>query len=288
MKFKRYQVPAGKRIRLKDYNPDDTGSFRNKDEAEEKLFEDIQRLAKYQDTLYAQNTYGLLIVIQAMDAAGKDSAIKHVFSGVNPQGCQVCSFKTPSAEELDHDYLWRYMQQLPNRGNIGIFNRSYYEEVLVVRVHKELLERQQLPKHSTKQDIWQKRFDDINAFERYLHRNGIIVLKFYLHLSKHEQKRRFLERIDDADKNWKFSPSDMQERQYWNEYMRAYEDVFHHTSTSYAPWYIVPADNKWYTHVVIGDVIVQTLKSLKLRYPSITDEHRRHLQNAKELLQSED
>jgi PPK2 family polyphosphate:nucleotide phosphotransferase len=287
MKSKHYQVPAGKRVRLKDYDPSDTNGFKSKDEAEEHLFKGVQRLAKHQNMLYAENTHALLIIMQAMDAAGKDSAIKHVFSGVNPQGCQVSSFKTPSVEELEHDYLWRYMHKLPKSGNIGIFNRSYYEEALIVRVHKDLLARQRFPSSKNDTTIWKQRFEDINGFERYLHNSGIFVLKFFLHVSKEEQKHRFLERIDDPNKNWKFSMSDVQERQHWDKYMQAYEEVFTHTSTPQAPWYIVPADNKWYTHVVISDIIIQTLKSLKLHYPKSTDEHYRQLQTARELLHGE-
>ena len=281
-------VPPGKKIKLKDYDPGFTGKFKNKEEATEKLRKDVQRLAKLQDVLYAQNTYGLLVILQAMDAAGKDGAIRHVMSGVNPQGTQVFSFKGPSAEELDHDYLWRSFKALPERGRIGIFNRSYYEEVLVVRVHPEILNFSQLPAElKKKKDIWEKRFDEINNFERYLVRNGIHVVKFFLNVSKEEQKRRFLARIETPEKNWKFSVNDAKERAFWDEYMDAFEDCFNHTSTDWAPWYIIPADNKWFTRAAVADVIIEKLKSLNLAYPQVSEEHMQNLMKAKELLLSE-
>jgi PPK2 family polyphosphate:nucleotide phosphotransferase len=287
MNLQKYLVQPNSTMRWKDYDPDDTGKYQSKEEVAEKLRRDTERLAKYQDILYAQNTYGVLLVVQALDAAGKDSLIKHVFSGVNPQGCQVVSFKQPSQEELDHDYLWRISQKLPNRGNLGIFNRSYYEEVLITRVHKSILDRQQLPDEARTKNIWKCRFEEINAFEQYLVRNGIIILKVYLNASKEEQRKRFLERIDNPDKNWKFSLSDAEERHHWDDYMKAYQDMFSHTSTEWAPWYIVPANNKWYTHVVVSDLLVQTLKNLKLRYPVVNKEHRERLQKAKALLLQE-
>lgn len=287
MNHDHFIVPPGKKIRLKDYDPGFTSHYENKDEASTKLRKDIKRLAKYQNILYAQNTYALLVMLQAMDTAGKDGTIRHVMSGVNPQGTQVHSFKAPSAEELDHDFLWRSMKALPERGGIGIFNRSYYEEVLVVRVHPKILDLQRLPPGATGKDIWKHRFDEINSFEKYLVRNGIVVLKFFLNLSKGEQKRRLLARIDRPEKNWKFSLADAKERAYWDDYMNAFEDIFNHTSTEWAPWYIIPADNKWFTRTVVADVIVEKLKSLKLSYPVVSEEHRQHLLEAKELLENE-
>ena len=280
-------VQPGKKILLKNYDPGFTSHYKDKDEASVKLKKDVKRLAKYQDILYANNTYAVLVMLQAMDTAGKDGVIRHVMSGVNPQGTQVHSFKSPSAEELNHDFLWRNMKALPERGGIGIFNRSYYEEVLVVRVHPELLKAQKLPTKAAGKDIWKNRFDEINNFEKYLVRNGIIVLKFFLNLSKEEQKRRLLNRINRPEKNWKFSLSDTRERAYWNDYMNAFEDTLNHTSTEHAPWYIIPADNKWFTRTVVADVIVEKLKSLKLSYPTVTQEHRKHLLEAKKLLENE-
>jgi len=280
-------VTPGQKIRLKDYNPGFTGKYKDKAEARDKLQKDIGRLAKYQDILYAQNTYALLVILQAMDAAGKDSTIHHVMSGINPQGTQVYSFKSPSAEELDHDYLWRSMKALPNRGDIGIFNRSYYEEVLIVRVHPEILNLEQLPPEAKGRDIWKRRFQEINNFERYLVDNGIMILKFFLNVSKEEQRRRFLARINTPEKNWKFSLSDAKERGFWNDYMEAYEDTFNHTSTEWAPWHIIPADNKWFTRVAVADIIASKLKSLNLSYPEVTEEHMQNLLKAKELLENE-
>jgi PPK2 family polyphosphate:nucleotide phosphotransferase len=288
MNHENFIVPPGKKITLKDFDPDFTGKFKTKDEAQEKLRADIEKLAALQDVLYAQDTYALLLIFQAMDAAGKDGIIKHVMSGVNPQGCQVFSFKAPSSEELDHDYLWRSMKALPERGRIGIFNRSYYEEVLVVRVHPEILDGQRIPKEEKDgKNIWQKRFEDINNFERYLSRNGIVILKFFLNVSKKEQKKRFLERIDTPEKNWKFSAADVKERGHWNEYMNAYEDAFNHTSTEWAPWYIIPADHKWFTRAAVADVIVAKLKSLDLKYPTVSEERKQELLKAKEMLENE-
>ena len=280
-------VPPGKKVRLKDFDPGDTGKYKSREQAQAKLETDISRLAEYQDILYAQNNYALLIIFQAMDAAGKDGTIKHVMSGVNPQGTQVYSFKTPSAEELDHDYLWRYHKAVPERGRIGIFNRSYYEEVLVVRVHPEFLQAQQLPPATMKKDIWKMRFKEINDFERYLARNGVEILKFFLNVSREEQRIRFLARLDTPEKNWKFSVTDPVERAYWDDYMRCYEDALNHTSTENAPWYIIPADHKWFTHVVVADIIVEKLKSLKLKYPVLSRKERQHLLEAKALLENE-
>lgn len=282
-----FLVPPGKKIRLNDYDPGHTGEFENKLQAEAKLSGDVARLAQFQDVLYAQNTYALLIIFQAMDASGKDSTIKHVMSGVDPQGCQVFSFKSPSHEELDHDYLWRSMKALPERGRIGIFNRSYYEEVLVVRVHPEILQAQQLPPESKGPDIWQRRFEEINDFERYLTRNGIAVLKFFLNVSKEEQRERFLKRINTPEKNWKFSLNDVKERSFWDDYMAAYEDAFNHTSTEWAPWHIIPADHKWFMRAAVADVIINQLESMNLSYPTVGEEHRQELLKAKELLEQE-
>lgn len=282
-----FRVPTKKKIRLRDYDPDDTGGFRKKEEAARKLEGGIEKLADLQEVLYAQNMYGLLIIIQAMDAAGKDGVVKHVMSGVNPQGCQVYSFKSPSAEELDHDYLWRCMQRVPERGRIGIFNRSYYEEVLIVKVHPEYLERQHLPRQSITRDLWKNRYEEINNAERYLVRNGIHVLKFFLNVSRKEQKKRFLERLEQPEKNWKFSLDDLKTRADWDKYMTAYEDMLNHTSTEWAPWHIIPADRKWFTRVAVADIIVKKLKSLDLKYPVTTPEQRQELLKAKELLQNE-
>jgi len=281
-----FLVKPGAKIKLKDFDPSYTGKFNSPDEAAAKLEKDVARLRKYQDILYAQNTYALLIIFQAMDAAGKDGTIKHVMAGVNPQGTQVISFKAPSAEELDHDYLWRCSKALPERGRIGIFNRSYYEEVLIVRVHPEILNAQQLPRECLK-GIWEARFEQINNFERYMVQNGIHVLKFYLNVSKEEQKRRFLARIETPEKNWKFSLSDAKERGHWDDYMKAYQDAFRSTSTKWAPWYVIPADHKWFTHAAVADLIIAKLKSLKLSYPTISEEHRQELLMAKEALESE-
>jgi PPK2 family polyphosphate:nucleotide phosphotransferase len=283
-----FLVPPGKKITLKDYDPGFTGKFKSKEEAQEKLQKDLARLTELQDVLYAQDTYALLLIFQAMDAAGKDGIIKHVMSGVNPQGCQVFAFKAPSSEELDHDYLWRSMKALPERGRIGVFNRSYYEEVLVVRVHPEILNGQRIPKKEKEdKDVWKHRYDDINAFERYLTRNGIVILKFFLNVSKKEQKERFLERIEQPEKNWKFSFGDVREREHWDDYMNAYEDMFNATSTEWAPWYIIPADKKWFTRAAVADIIVDRLRSLDLSYPEVTEAHRLELIKAKEILERE-
>jgi PPK2 family polyphosphate:nucleotide phosphotransferase len=287
MDYKHFLVPANKKISLKDYDPKYTGEFHRKKEARTKLQGDIQKLSKYQDVLYASSIFGLLIIIQALDAAGKDSTIKHVMSGVNPQGCQVYSFKAPSNEELNHDYLWRCVKSLPEKGRIGIFNRSYYEEVLVTRVHPELLTRQNLPPYKNLESLLSDRFEDINNIEKYLVNNGIVVLKFFLHVSKEEQKNRFLTRINLPEKNWKFSMDDVKERAHWKEYAEAYEDVFNNTSTKYAPWHIIPADNKWFTHTVVADIIISKLKELNLKYPGVSDEHKQELMKVKEILEGE-
>ncbi len=283
-----FLVKPDTKIFLRDYDPEYTGKYQNKADALGVLQADIEQMGKYQDILYAQNNYALLIIFQAMDAAGKDSTIKQVMSGVNPQGCQVFSFKSPSSEELDHDYLWRTTKCLPERGRIGIFNRSYYEEVLIARVHPEILNSQQLPKIPSGNQIWKQRFEEINNFEKYLTNNGIVILKFFLNISKSEQKKRFLRRIELPEKNWKFSISDVQERAFWNDYMKAYEDMFNHTSTKSAPWYIIPSNNKWFARLAVSDIICTTLKQLNLQYPKVSDEHLQHLIQAKFALENED
>ncbi|MGE3842699.1 MAG: polyphosphate kinase 2 family protein [Vicinamibacterales bacterium] len=280
-------VQPGSRVSLAERAPDWTGQIADRAEAERLLARGVEALARQQDMLYAQDTYALLVIFQALDAAGKDGTIKHVMSGVNPQGCQVFSFKAPSAEERDHDYLWRSVKALPERGRIGIHNRSYYEEVLIARVHPEILQSQQLPPARKTRAIWTQRFDQINGFERHLVENGIVVLKFYLHVSADEQKRRFLERIDQPEKNWKFSSADVKERQFWKDYRKAYEDVFRHTSTRRAPWFIVPADNKWFTRFAVSAIIVRTLEQLELSYPILSDSQRRDLLAARQMLLSE-
>jgi PPK2 family polyphosphate:nucleotide phosphotransferase len=288
MKLDRFIVPPKKSIKLKDFPTDLTEPYQDKAEAQTKLENDIQKLSELQGKLYAQDTLALLIVLQGMDAAGKDSTVKHVMSGVNPTGCQVKSFKGPTPEELDHDYLWRHAKALPQRGMIGIFNRSQYEEVLVVRVHPELLAKEKLPADAAQgDDLWKQRFRQINHFERFLVENGIEVLKFFLHLSKEEQKRRFLARIDAEDKNWKFSDADVKERALWDDYQAAYEDALNHTSTEQAPWYVVPADHKWFTRALVADVIVQKLDSMKLTYPKLDDQRRAELAQARQMLESE-
>jgi PPK2 family polyphosphate:nucleotide phosphotransferase len=283
---KPYCVTNGKKFRLKDVDPRDTGSLRSEDKqsAKEALQNGIEALADLQDMLYAQDRWSLLLVFQAMDAAGKDGTIKHVMSGINPQGCQVTSFKTPTSEELDHDYLWRCQKALPERGRIGIFNRSYYEETLVVRVHPEYLHGQKMPEELITKHIWHQRFEDIRGFERYLTRNGTIVRKFFLHVSKKEQQRRFLERLDLPEKNWKFSASDAKERGFWKEYMEAYEDTIQETATPESPWYVVPADNKWFTRVVVAAAVIDALASLNLQYPKVGAAKKKELAEARKLL----
>ena len=281
-----YRITKGDKFRLKDNDPGDTMGFKSeaKLRAKEALTLGVELLAGLQDRLYAQDKWAVLLIFQAMDAAGKDGAIKHVMSGINPQGCDVHSFKSPSAEELDHDYLWRAMKVLPNRGHIGIFNRSYYEETLVVRVHPEFLAKQKIPRELVTRDIWKQRFEDIRHFERYLSNNGIVVCKFFLHLSKKEQKRRFLERLEIPEKNWKFSAADMAERGFWHQYQDAYEDMIRHTATKQAPWYVVPADNKWFTRVVVAAAVIDTLAALKLEYPRVDDDQLKQLAAAKKQL----
>lgn len=280
------RIPPGSKVSLhKEYDTKLKIVGMDKAEAKRLLQEGTPLLAEYQDKLYAQNDYAVLIILQAMDAAGKDGTIKHVMSGLNPQGCQVTSFKAPSTEELDHDYMWRCFKKLPERGNIGIFNRSYYEEVLITRVHPEILERQRLPDHLADKNIWKRRFEEINNFEKYLVNNGIIVLKFFLNISKAEQKRRFLARLDLPNKNWKFSVSDAKERGHWNEYMEAFEDCFSHTSTKWAPWYVIPADEKPFARLAVGYVVYQTLKSLKLKYPVVTKAQKEQLEKARAILE---
>ena len=284
-----FRITKGKSFRLKDIDPGDTLHLQSEDKprAKEVLAMGVQLLAELQDMLYAQDRWSVLIILQAMDAAGKDGTIKHIMSGVNPQGCQVHSFKAPSAEELDHDYLWRSMRCLPNRGNMGIFNRSYYEETLVVRVHQEFLAGQKLPPELITKNIWKERFEDIRNFESYLTRNGIVVRKFFLHVSKEEQERRFIERIENPEKNWKFSASDIKERAYWNDYMKAYEDMIRNTATKEAPWYVVPADNKWFTRLVVAAAIIDALASLHLHYPKVDKQKLEELAEARKVLLNE-
>ncbi|CAN5240766.1 polyphosphate kinase 2 family protein [soil metagenome] len=289
MSIENFLVPEGKKLNLKNYETDFTGDYEDKKPAVKDLTKNIERMAELQNVLYAENNHALLIIFQAMDAAGKDSAIKHVMSGLNPQGCEVTSFKQPSSEELDHDYLWRSMKKLPERGRIGIFNRSYYEEVLVVRVHPAILQFQQLPKKiKNDKDIWHERFEQIRNFETYLAENGIHVLKFFLNVSKEEQKERFLKRINTPEKNWKFSSADVKERGFWDDYMNAYEDALQNTSTKDAPWFVVPADHKWFTRVVVSNIIIHKMESLNLEYPQVSEAHLKSLLEAKELLENED
>jgi PPK2 family polyphosphate:nucleotide phosphotransferase len=283
---KPYRVTNGKKFRLKDVDPGDTGGFKSEDKAraKEALQNGVKALTELQDMLYGQDRWSLLLVFQAMDAAGKDGTIKHVMSGVNPQGCQVSSFKGPTSTDLDHDYLWRCVKELPERGRIGIFNRSYYEETLAVRVHPEFLAGQKLAPELVTKHIWDERFQDIRAFERYLHRNGTIVLKFFLHVSKDEQKKRFLERLDLPEKNWKFSASDAKSRGFWDDYMKAYEETIRNTATKDSPWYVVPADNKWFTRVVVAAAVIDALASLKLHYPKVDEAKRKELAEARKAL----
>jgi len=280
---KPFKVTDGDGFRLKDLDPADTLDFGSEDKprSKELLALGVEALADLQDRLYAQDRWAVLLVFQAMDAAGKDGTIKHVMSGINPQGCSVVSFKSPSAEDLDHDYLWRCMKNLPERGRIGIFNRSYYEETLAVRVHPEFLASQKLPPEVVTKHIWKERFQDIRSFERYLTRNGVVIRKFFLNVSKKEQRRRFLERVDEPKKNWKFSANDAKERAFWDDYMAAYEDTIRHTASKEAPWYVVPADNKWFTRVVVAAAVIDTLASLGLRYPKVTKAKLRELAAAK-------
>ena len=281
---KPYRVTNGKKFRLKDFDPEDTSGMKDKKQAKEVLQHSRDLLSEFQEKLYAQDRWALLIIFQAMDAAGKDGAIKHVMSGINPQGCDVTSFKAPSKEELDHEYLWRAHRAVPQRGKIGIFNRSYYEEVLVVRVHQDLLNAQQLPKELINKRIWEQRYEDINNFEKYLGRNGIIVMKFFLHLSKGEQKRRFLERLEMPEKNWKFSMADVKERAYWKYYQKAYEEMIQNTATKHAPWYVIPADNKWFTRLAVAGAIIEKLHSFDLQFPEVDDDKKKELAQVRKAL----
>jgi PPK2 family polyphosphate:nucleotide phosphotransferase len=284
---KPYRVDNGHKFRLKDFDPADCSGVKSKRVAEKELPRGIERLVDLQGELYAQDRWAILLIFQAMDAAGKDGVIKHVMSGVNPQGCQVYSFKQPSVEDLNHDFLWRSSKCSPERGRIGIFNRSYYEEVLVVRVHKEMLERERVPPSLVTKNIWNERFADINAYEHYLSRNGVVIRKFFLNLSKEEQKKRFLKRLERPDKNWKFSASDIAERERWADYMIAYEEMIQHTATPHAPWYVVPADRKWYMHLVVAAAIIRALDELNLRYPTVDAAKRKELKAARIALEHE-
>jgi PPK2 family polyphosphate:nucleotide phosphotransferase len=281
---KAYRVESGKHFRLKHFDPADTAHWHSKEHAEKALADSIARMAELQDMLYAQDRWAVLVILQAMDAAGKDGLIKHVMSGVNPQGCQVYSFKAPSDRELDHDFLWRTSRVLPERGHIGIFNRSYYEEVLVVRVHPEILKNEKEHPSLVGKHVWEERFEDIRCFEEHMARSGTVIRKFFLNLSKKEQKARFLARLEEPEKNWKFSASDIHERQYWDDYQQAYEDMIRNTATEYAPWYVVPADNKWFTRLVVSTVVVEALESLSLSYPKVDAAKRKELDAAKKLL----
>jgi PPK2 family polyphosphate:nucleotide phosphotransferase len=281
-----YRITNGRKFSLNDIDPDDSGPLEQEDRprAEEALVTGVEALTELQDRLYAQDRWALLVIFQAIDAAGKDGAIKHVMSGVNPQGVQVYSFKKPSDEDLDHDYLWRCLKALPERGRIGIFNRSYYEELIVVRVHPEFLERQKVPSELIGKKIWKERAADICNVERYLHNNGVVIRKFFLHVSKKEQKKRFLERLDKPEKNWKFSRADMEERGYWKGYQDAYEDAIRRTATEYAPWYVVPADRKWFTRIVVAAAVIDALASLNLKYPVVSPAMKRELTQARRQL----
>lgn len=282
-----YRIEHGKKFRLKDFDAADTQGLDLKQEAKQFLEESIKRLSDMQQKLYAQDRWALLLVLQAMDSAGKDSAIRHVMSGVNPQGCQVYAFKKPSPEELSHDFLWRAAKVMPKRGEIGIFNRSYYEETLVVRVHPTLLREERLPPSLVDKKIWKERFEDINAFERYHDRNGTCIRKIFLKVSKEEQRKRFLGRLDEPDKNWKFSEDDVREREHWDDYMRAYEDMIRHTAMPHAPWFVVPADHKWFARVVVASIVIEALESLKLAYPKVDEAKKAELESARKMLVEE-
>ena len=281
---KKYRVEGGRHFQLKDYDPADTGHWHSKEHAQEALQKGIECTAALQDKLYAQDCWSLLLIFQAMDAAGKDGVIKHVMTGINPQGCQVFSFKSPSERELQHDFLWRTTTCLPERGHIGIFNRSYYEEVLVVRVHPKILEGQKLPPKLVSKSIWQERFEDIHCFERHMARSGTVIRKFFLNVSRKEQKKRFLERLDEPEKNWKFSAGDVRERECWDDYHKAYEEMIRNTASKHAPWYVVPADNKWFTRIVVSAVVIDTLESLGLAYPKVDAAKKKELEAAKKVL----
>jgi len=281
-----FRIPSNKKIRIDDYDPGATWGYKDKEEAQAKLAKDIEQMAELQNVFYAGRTYALLIVLQGMDTAGKDGAIKHVMSGANPQGVHVTSFKAPNEEEQLHDYLWRCSKALPERGMFGIFNRSYYEEVLVVRVHPEFLHRQKLPPKLVAKSIWKERYEDIRNFESFQSRNGFVIRKFFLYVSKEEQKRRFMSRLNEPAKNWKFSAADATEREHWDEYMSAYQDMIRETATEEAPWYVVPADNKWYTHIIVAAAIIDALDSLGLAYPEVDADMRKQLQQARTALES--
>jgi PPK2 family polyphosphate:nucleotide phosphotransferase len=283
----RYRISNGSRFRLKDIDPNDPWGKKLKPIADQMLKQTRKRMAGLQERLYAQDRWSILLIFQAMDAAGKDGTIKHVMSGINPQGCDVHAFKAPSSEELDHDFLWRTSRRLPRRGHIGIFNRSYYEETLVVRVHQNILARQQLPSELVTKNIWRERFEDINAYERYLARQGVLVRKFFLHVSKDEQRKRFLERLDKPEKHWKFSPADIGERSQFATYMSAYEDMIRHTSTEWAPWFVVPADRKWFTRLVVSAAIIDAIQSLDPRFPDVDPAVQAEFKKVKEQLEAE-
>lgn len=286
MNIDKFLAKPVEKINLSKFSTDYTLNYKDKTDTNRKLDENIKLMQELQDRLYASDKYALLLVFQAMDAAGKDSTIKHVMSGLNPQGTQVFSFKKPSEEELDHGYLWRISKALPERGRIGIFNRSHYEEVLVVRVHN-LIKYQKLPEEFKTNDIWQKRYEQINNFEKYLYENGTVIIKFFLHVSKEEQKKRFIERIEDKSKNWKFAEADVKEREYWDEYQKCYQEAISATSKMHAPWYIIPADKKWFTRLIVSEIIVKKLESLNLEYPQLTSEQIEVLENCKKKLMSE-
>ena len=286
MKRNDYRVKPDTKVLLEKFSTSDTGRFKSKKDAKEILKENVKKMFSLQNMLYAYNKYSLLIIFQAMDAAGKDGTIKHVMSGVNPQGTQVFSFKQPSQEELDHDYLWRIHNHVPERGRIGIFNRSHYEEVLVVRVH-DLVKNQKIPTELVSKNIWDERYREINDFEKYLYENGIIIIKFFLHVSKEEQKKRFLKRIDTPEKNWKFSASDIDERKYWDKYQQAYAEAISATSKKHAPWYIIPADHKWFMRYAVSQVIVETMEDIKMSYPVLSDEQKANLESCKKQLLQE-
>ena len=279
-----FRITKGEKFRLKDYHPADTGGLKDKEKALKTLQRGVELLSHFQEKLYAQDRWAMLMIFQAMDAAGKDGAIKHVMSGINPQGCSVTSFKAPSSEELDHDYLWRAHKAIPERGKIGLFNRSYYEEVLVVRVHEEILGAQHLPKELIGKDIWANRYEDINNFEKYLAHNGVIVVKFFLHLSKGEQKKRFLERLEMPEKNWKFSLADVKERSCWKDYQKAYEGMIQNTASKHAPWYVIPADNKWFTRLAVASAAIEALNSLDLQFPEVDKDKKKELEKVREAL----
>jgi len=281
----RFRVRPDKKFRLEDHDPGFTGRFESKEDGKRHLEKGLEKLRDLQEKLYAQDQWAVLLIFQAMDAAGKDSVIEHVMSGVNPQGCQVYSFKQPSSEELDHDFLWRTTRCLPERGRIGVFNRSYYEEVLVVRVHPQILAKQKLPTTLVTDRIWKERYEDIGAFERYLSRNGTVIRKFFLNVSKDEQRQRFLARLDQPEKNWKFAAADVQEREHWDDYMKAYEKMIEATTSDEAPWFVIPADHKWFTRLAVADVIVETLEGLDLHFPEVSEAQRQELQRARALLE---